>query len=254
MVTLHSYTEHYHDALPAPHSLPTNRIFFKNKRGDDSTCFEIYDEGSIRKLRLSYYIGLDWIDHNSAIYVEPKTNDKNNKTDYLKMLCSCLKHPDVLCETENLYHIQFDKPQIEIKQKQDILTPLLVVHFLQVVRVIVKKGLKKDYYSVESNLNTRVKGKILISKNLKTNILKNKPLRTVCSYQEFGFNSLENRLIKKAIRFIQRYSAFQPSLESSTSELLKFCLPVFELVDDKIELSEIKASYVNPLYKSIRLR
>lgn len=49
------------------------------------------------------------------------------ETDYLKMLFGCLKHPEVTKEVKELFEIKWDKPEIEIDQKQDLLTPLLVV-------------------------------------------------------------------------------------------------------------------------------
>jgi 5-methylcytosine-specific restriction enzyme subunit McrC len=248
MVKVHTYREHDEQILEAGNQFQTKRICFKNRRGEDSTCFEIYDDG-IRRLRLSYYIGLDWINQTNAIYVQPKVNTDNTKIDYLAMLCSCLKHPDVVGETENLYQINFGQPHIEIEQNKDLLTPLLIVHFLQVTRIIVKKGLKKGYYPVEENLNARLKGKVLTSKNLRTNIFKNQPLKTLCAYNEFGFNTLENRLIKKTLKFIQRYSAQQPSLKNDVAELLKFCLAPFDFVNENIELNAIKATHVNPLFK-----
>ena len=82
------------------------------------------------------------------------------------MLFSCLKHPEVAQNTEGLFEIKFENPFIEIEQKQDLLTPLLVVQFLQVVKSIVRKGLKKSYYKVERNLNARVKGKVLVAENV----------------------------------------------------------------------------------------
>jgi 5-methylcytosine-specific restriction enzyme subunit McrC len=248
MVTLHSYTEHDHETIEGGDFL-AKRTYFKNRRGEDATCFEIYDENGARKLRLSYYIGLDWINDHNAIYVQPKVESGNVKIDYLAMLCSCLKHPDVISETENLYQIDFQQPHIQIQQNKDLLTPLIIVHFLQLARIIVKKGLMRGYYPVEENLNSKLKGKVLTAKNLKTNIFKNQPLRALCSYNEFGFNTLENRLIKKTLKFIQRYSAQQPSLRNNVAELLKFCLAPFDLVEESIDLDAIKATHINPLFK-----
>lgn len=253
MVRLHTYSEHFHKPIEIEKQFLPQKIFFKNKRGEDSTCLEIYDDNGVNKLKLSYFIGLDWIDSINAIYVQPKLDNDSKKTDYLAMLSVCLKHPDVLGETENLYQIDFEKPRIGIEQSKDILTPLLIVHFLQVTRIIVKKGLKKDYYQVEENLNARLKGKILRGKNLKANIFKNQPLKNICAYNEFGLNTFENRLIKRTLRFIQRYSAQQPSLQNNVGDVLKYCLPAFDRVAENIELNSIKTTHVNPLFKEYSL-
>src|SRR5688500_8557252 len=138
MVKMHTHSEHDDQIIEDGNLLSTKRMCLKNKRGEDSTCFEIYDDNGHKRLRLSYYIGLDCINEATAIYVQPKVNTDNTNADYLAMLCSCLRHPDVVGETENLYQINFEQPHIEIEQNKDLLTPLLIVHFLQVTRIIVK--------------------------------------------------------------------------------------------------------------------
>jgi len=165
------------------------------------------------------------------------------------MLSSCLFHPDILDETEDLYHIDFSKPSISIEQALDQLTPLLIVHFLQVMRLLVKKSLKKGYYRVEENLISKVKGKIVTAKNFKTNIVKNRQLKTVCNFQEFGIDTYENRLLKKTLRFVLRYVSNQESLKKSSSETLRFCLAPFDQVNENIETHELKYIHINPIYK-----
>lgn len=206
---------------------------------------------SQNKIETSYFIGVDWLEDNLAIYVAPKMNEEAHQTNYLKMLFDALKHPEVLAHTNKLFKINFDDKPIEIEQKQDLLTPLLVVHFLGIIEKIVKKGLKKSYYKVEKNLTAKVKGKILINQTIKKNIVKNDILKTYCSYDEFGFNSLENRLIKKTLLFIQRYLPIIPHIEKNNSFIINsfnYILPAFENVSEEIELYEIKNSKFNVFY------
>ncbi len=216
-------------------------------------CFEIKN----KSLHTSYYIGVDWLDEKNqlAIYVEPKLN-KNSivQTNYLKILFSALKHPDVAQHADELFEIKFDAPYIKIKQKEDLLTPLLVVQFLKVVQEIVRKGLKKSYYKVEQNLYGKVKGKILVGQTVKQNLLKNKPLNTICSYEEFGLNSLENRLLKKALGFIQRYLPTIKHLkaEAYTANIFNYILPAFQGISEEIELNDIKNTQTNAFYKEYK--
>jgi 5-methylcytosine-specific restriction enzyme subunit McrC len=225
-------------------------VFQKNEQ---KPCLEIEQQADGKhRVKAGYYIGIDWISENkSAVYVEPKLNDNSRSTDYLKMLFSALKHAEVANYTEGLFEIKFDKPYIEIEQKQDLLTPLLIVQFLQTVKTIVRKGLKKSYYKVENNLNSKVKGKIIVSKTLKSNILKNKITHTVCQFEEFGYNSLENRLLKKALLFVQRYLPTFKMKESQlyANEVFNYILPAFEHVDDTINLNDIKHAKTNVFYK-----
>jgi 5-methylcytosine-specific restriction enzyme subunit McrC len=225
-------------------------LFQKNER---KRCLEIVKQADGQhKVKAGYHIGVDWISENkSAVYVQPKLNNNSRNTDYLKMLFSALKHAEVANYTEGLFEIKFDKPYIEIEQKQDLLTPLLVVQFLQIVKTIVRKGLKKSYYKVDNNLNSKVKGKIVVSKTLKNNILKNKITHTVCQYEEFGYNSLENRLLKKALLFVQRYLPTFKMKESQiyANKVFNYILPAFEHVEDTINLNDIKHTKTNAFYK-----
>src|SRR5690606_26627606 len=144
-------------------------------------------------------IGLDWIETNkSALYVVPKLNHEAQEIDFIAMLLSSLKHEAVAKNLEELFVVKWHKPTIQITQKQDLLTPFLVVEFLSLLKQIVRKGLKKSYYKVEQNLQGRVKGKVQVAKTIKQNLVKNKSLYTYCAFDEFGIDNKENRLLKKA--------------------------------------------------------
>ena len=79
-----------------------------------------------------------------------------------------------------------------------MLTPVLIAQFLTFLKAIVRKGLKKNYYKVEKNLVNKVRGKILIGKQMKLNTFKNQHSKVYCEYQEYGIDSAENRYLKKS--------------------------------------------------------
>ncbi len=249
MFNLKIIHEHFNDEHELGNTANFEPILFQ--KNSEKKCVEFI---SNYRLVTNYYVGVDWVKENeSAVYVQPKLNkESKDETDYLKMLFSALQHADIAEKhTKELFEIKFDVPLIEITQEQDLLTPLLVVQFLQVVKNLVRKGLKKSYYRVENNLNARTKGRILVSKTLKQNILKNKLIHTVCQYEEFGFNGLENRLLKKTLLFVQRYLPTLKHLGSDiyATETFNYILPVFEQVDSSIELNEIKFTKTNIFYK-----
>lgn len=173
-------------------------IYFKNILNFNSICVSITSQ---RKIQTRYFIGVDWIGKNKAIYVEPKLNNGNVQTDYLKMLFSSLSHLELISYVSDLYEIKWNSDAIAIKQQQDLLTPLLIIQYLHIVKHIVRKGLKKSYYKVERNLFGHIKGKINVAQTIKNNAFKNKSLHTYCTYDEFGINGVENRLLKKALVF-----------------------------------------------------
>lgn len=229
--------------------------FTRKVKNEKVDCFRIYSDAANKKHAISnsYFIGVDWIiEKEKAIYVEPKLNkDSVEQTDYLKMLFSALKHPEVAKHTDDLFEIKWEKTPIAITQEQDLLTPLLVVQYLRLVKEIVRKGVKKSYYKVENNLYAKVKGKVLVSQTIKQNLVKNKPLHTYCSYDEFGLNSLENRLLKKALVFVQRYLPTIKNLQNEkyTTEIFNYINPAFEFVSDEVNLHDVKHTKTNVFYK-----
>jgi len=221
-------------------------IYFKGM--EESFCIKM---DSRRKVHSSYFIGTDWLTSEKAVYVEPKLNKDTNQINYLRMLLSTLEHSDVSIHINDLFEIKYSQPLIEIPQERDMLTPMLVLYFLQTLRVIVRKGLKKSYYRVYNNLQGKVKGKILVSDTIKQNILKNKTLSNHCAYDEFGYNNLENRLLKKTLLFVNRYlkEVGIRQVSDELSKQLNSLFAAFQQVDSEISLNEIKYRKPNPIYR-----
>lgn len=254
MYNLVKYKEHFCGEIP----LSTLQVsgaheFYFPKRRENSKykCVGIYPGESSCRVELSYFIGVDWISKNQPIYIEPKLNSGYNQTNYLKMLFESLRFQEASESLSELFLIKFDEEYIEIDQKDDLLTPLLIVQFLQLVKTIVRKGVKKSYYKVEQNIHGRVKGKIQVSKTIKLNHTKSKHLNTFCSFEEFGVNGIENRLIKKALLFTQKFlPALRPfNSDKYTIEAFNYVMPAFEQVNDEVNLNEIKFSKANAFYK-----
>ncbi|MFZ0599121.1 MAG: restriction endonuclease, partial [Flavobacterium sp.] len=235
---------------------------FPKRRGDDLLCFELNKKtNNDYQLNTGYFIGLDWIKTNeTALFVAPKLNSKHYNSDlpnevyeidFISMFFSAIQHSDVSKELEELIIVKWEEPNIEISQKQDLLTPFLVIEFLNVLKIIVRKGLKKNYYKVETNINGRIKGKVMISKTIKYNNFKNKSLFTYCKYEEFGLNNNENKLLKKALTFVKKYLPVYCALTDSDvlQNTFNYINPAFENINEDIELPEIKQNKTNSLYR-----
>lgn len=226
---------------------------FNQKWDTKTSCYQIhYDEKLEKhKFEASYFVGVDWIVENELpIYIQPKLNDKKSEVNFVKMLFEALQEPENFNHIDHLCEINFDKPTIKIKQTQDLLSPFLVVQYLQLLRRIVQKGLKKSYYPVVKNLNSRVKGKILVNTTIKHNHAKNKMLYSYCKYDEFGINTTENKVLKKALLFsqkvIQNIKGINPEQLQS---LYNYIQPAFQQVDNDIEVEELKSIKPNPLFR-----
>lgn len=219
-----------------------------NKFSGDNFCGLYYDwENNTQVLKTSYFIGACWLEQNQlALQIEPKIQN----LDFLKMFLKCFEHPKVSKELSSIYKIDFKQPKISLEGNNFEITPLLIVHFLQVVKAIVKKGLKKGYYPVRKNLNAKVKGKINIANTLKHNVFKAQNHKTICDYQEFGIDCLQNRLLKKALKFVQSYLAKSTiNTDENLKHTLAYCLAPFALVGDEIDIRTIKLFKNNAFFK-----
>ena len=237
----------------------------KDRQGNPVYHFDIKrtNEGEVC-LQAGYYVGALWlVKHHKFVYIEPKMNNKQvaegspiqeeewAEIDYLKMLLSITGLDPK--DTRDLIKIYWDEPPITIEQQKDTLTPFLMVQFLLLLKRIVRKGLKKSYYTVEENLNSRIKGKIQLGKHLKQNVFKNKLTTHVCKYQEFGMDSLENRFLKKVLQFIISFKNTHPNYfagnDKSIRKLITYCSPYFELISEEIDIENLKNITINPFFK-----
>ena len=240
-------------------------ILKKDRQGNPVYPFEIKrtNEGEVC-LQAGYYVGALWlVKHHKFVYIEPKMNKKQvaegslvqeeewAEIDYLKMLLSITGLDPK--DTQDLIKIYWDEPPITIEQQKDTLTPFLMVQFLLLLKRIVRKGLKKSYYTVEENLNSRIKGKIQLGKHLKQNVFKNKLTAHVCRYQEFGMDNLENRFLKKVLQFIISFKNTHPNYfagnDKSICELITYCSPHFELISEEINIENLKKLTTNTFFK-----
>jgi len=191
----------------------------------------------------------------SAFVNDDGKDESVKEVNVIAMLMNVMSHSEVAKETDSLLLIDWESPEIEIEQKQDLLTPFLVVKFLKLLQDIARKGLKKSYYKVQENLRNRLKGKILVGKQIKQNIFKNRFTNTVCEYQVFGEDSLENRFLKKVFLFCTQYvenNEYYFKNKNDISWIVNFIRPAFEQVDSDVDVQDIKHLKYNPFFKEYK--
>ncbi|MCD1118116.1 McrC family protein [Chryseobacterium turcicum] len=265
---------------------------FKTERGKDYHCFSCKISENEVVLNSDYFVGLDWLTKDRYLHVEPKLNfcvaetfeeaiknenenisddgiEKFNKNteqkvkkedslkevDVIAMLMKIMSHREVAKETDKLLLIDWESTEIEIEQKQDLLTPFLVVKFLKLLQDIARKGLKKSYYKVQESLRSRVKGKILIGQQIKQNVFKNRLTNTVCEYEVFGENSVENRFLKKVFLFCTQYvenNEYYFKNVNDISWMINYIRPTFEHISSEVDIQEIKYLKHNPFFKEYK--
>lgn len=223
------------------------------KRGQEeqALCLRLVRSENSIKATNSYFVGVDWIQEGElAVQVNPKMND-GFEIDYVKMLNDALLEPENHGHLEDLVTIHFDKPSIQVNQQQDLLSIFLVTEYLNLLQRIVIKGLKKSYYEIEENLKNKVKGRILIGKNIHQNLTKGRITNNVCRYQVYEIDSPENRILKKALLFcIKQLEVYKHSIATTTLEKkAQFILPYFANIGDDLPLKTIKTYKSNPIFK-----
>lgn len=69
---------------------------------------------------------------------------------------------------------------------------------------------------------------------------------------EFGINSLENRLLKKALLitqyYLQGYAQIVLGSQAYFTGIVNFCRPAFDQVGDQLNIAELKAHKSNPFF------
>ena len=216
----------------------------RNSEGNQYSC----------SISSSYYIGLDCFPNLGAnIYIEPKINNEEKQVNYVQMLLESLKEPENFEHLDGLISTKFNEDWIEIDNHlQPLLTPFLIAQFLSVVKDLVKKGLKKSYYEKVENLNNRVKGKVLVGQQIKQNILKNRYTKTICKFQEFGFDIELNQFLKFVLSrvsiHLEDYSK-NSDIYKNLVEIQRYCNGGFHQVSD-YTFSKLDLKESNPFFKN----
>ena len=242
----------------------TIKTVFPGKENDDNhfcLClkqFNTEDDLLDYRFETSYYVGVQWlVEDKLPLLVEPKFNKSKEggpeiEIDYIKLMVEALEPSENAQHLKDLVSIDFEQQQIEIEQQDDLLSPLLIIQYLHLLKGIVKKGLKNSYYRTTQNLKSRVRGKILVSNSVKQNHARNRMLQTICTFDEFGIDHNENRLLKKAFLFSTNYLQKLKETNSSFDEIdqiSRYIKPAFQKVSDEVNMNAIKAFKPNPMFK-----
>lgn len=95
-----------------------------------------------------------------------------------------------------------------------------IIDFVSKAKKLCKKNLKKQSQRVEENLNCKVKGRILVQKQIKYNVSKGQNQKTYCAYNKMSEDIKENQIIKYALHLCQKNHGIGDAL----AEDIRFCL------------------------------
>lgn len=221
------------------------------REDSDAYCYCIDKQSEGFAIKTSYFVGIDWVTDNVALQVRPKVEGESDYIDYLRMLTEALKEPENTEHLDGLLTIDFNAKPIPLEEKEDMLSPFIVAQFLMALKKAVRKGLRQSYYLVSANLNSKIKGKILVGKNVYKNLSIGNRVDNYCQYQEYGLNSEENKLLKKALSLSSHIlSTYRGGLDvSSLKKTIAYIYPYFRSVGDDCDLTKVETFKTNPIFK-----
>lgn len=211
----------------------------------DFVCYEKnqsflnLDNGG-KSLKARNYVGL--IQTKSGFFLEilPKIYNKDSvdekelektKNLLIKMLKTLKNFPT---KASNISNLNTSK------------TPLLEIFiqmFLNELISLIKKGIKRDYHSIEQN-RFYLKGKLLFSQNIKYNLAHQERFYTRAD--EYSPDIPQNRLIKNTLELFSKIP-----LSAKTQNLLRECRFVFDDVPLSKNIDkDFSSSYINRSLKN----
>lgn len=198
----------------------------------------------------SFKIGAEWIDDHRALVVTTKSRMEN--IDFLGMFMTCFTSDLALESFSKIYTIDLDSPAIEAPSLRNVMSLLMIVHFIGVVGRI--KSLKRGYVNYSENLK-KVKGRINVLKNERLNIAAKRYDHIYCDYDEYTADIPENRLIKKALLFSRQFvnlSSQSYSSQTRLKQMINRAVAMFEQVSDDVEIRDVRQIRANKLFKEYR--
>lgn len=248
-----TFQEYWGEGMRLPgQSKGLDRWFFQwqwcnNPRRSDNSDEPIVTESGYYA---SYVIGAQWFDRAKTLPLVITTKHGCDRIDFLKIFSVCFNSGIEAKDFSRIYEVDMEQPRIKAPELRSVLSPLIVAHYLSIVREIAKRGLKKDYVQREENLR-KVKGRIDIFRNERLNIQKKCFDKVFCRYQEYSEDTVENRLLKKALVFSQQILQVDGISESmiALQHTVHECLSAFANVGNQIEVSEVKMIKHHKLFK-----
>lgn len=183
----------------------------------------------IKTLQVKNYAGVISLPGNAFIEVLPKTGRQvENSDDARQQLLMMLR------TLKSFRHIATSASSVKTSKMP--LIEIFIQQFVDSVKQVVRRGLKRDYLQQEDNLPW-LKGKLRISEQLSKNCLRRD--RFQVTFDEYSADRPENRIIKTAIDKI-RSQISDPQLLLQINILLIHFDDIAPVVDVRIAFSQVR--------------
>lgn len=113
---------------------------------------------------------------------------------------------------------------------------ITVTVFLTLLRLLCKKPLMGRMLKEEKNLTGKVKGKIVIEKNIRANTMHGRNDRFYCQYLQFSEDIIENQILKAALkkskRFVIEYFKGWGKDNNNYTSMISYCSNALRNISD----------------------
>lgn len=159
-------------------------------------------------------------------YMAPQTISNRHKE----------KDIEAIDRNEIFYFFENEKPlKVDggISSENSIIT---VTVFLTLLRLLCRRPLMGRMLKEEENLTGKVKGKIVIEKNIRSNTMHGRNDRFYCQYLRFSDDIIENQILKaalrKAKRFIVDYFGDYSKDNNNYASMISYCSNALRHISD----------------------
>ncbi len=192
-----------------------NELWDSVKNGDSAKRLGLDISRWDSTYRLSHFVGAVWLRKPEAekpgvvLAVQPKIRD----LDAVRMFVEIATSPDYGQETSSdaLFGCEPTQPAIEGVTLPDV-TLLQVAVYLRALSQFCQRDLRQDFTRTRESLVGRVKGRILISANIRQNTVRGRADRVVCEFTRMTLDTPANRILKAALVCCARYLCIGPTL------------------------------------------
>ena len=225
--------------MPGSVSLPPDtfdaleNFILSNNRASDTDALELMGisarKGIGKIITAKNYVGVISMNDGTTIEILPKICTQEDITDekYKRLLV------DMLRTLSNSPFKSLQSTSVNIDKLN--IFEIFIRMFVTEVFCIIKRGLKCDYETIQSNENA-FKGKMIFSGQIRHNYAHKE--RCFVEYDEFNINRAENKILKSTLSYLYRKTTSSRN-KSDIKTLLNAFSEIDESKDYKADFSKI---------------
>ena len=164
------------------------------------------------------------------------------------------EYNDYISELERdgrfLFKVFYDQPVVKLDQDMQCDADILyALSFISSCYALCKKGIKKVLIHQEENCNAKIRGRIDIQKNIRSNTVKGRNDRFYCKYIDFTADTVENRILKATLVRCKKILEKKFEMNSEIMGRLQYCMNTLKGVKHvNIKAKDFNSVVVNGLY------